>query len=146
LVPAEHGRRCLGIALREHRLNWMLRFLLTRTPVKRLARGVPVVALLSAAEVAKLARDHLTRLRPPERRRLLALIAKGRGGTGALSKGERAELSALVAKLEPRAFVGSAVNHFSPVPVPKRLLYGPRGSRARAAARGRGGEETDKSP
>ncbi|HEV7529293.1 MAG TPA: hypothetical protein VGO29_10400 [Solirubrobacteraceae bacterium] len=31
----------------------MLRFLLEHTPVKRLARGVPVVALLSAAEVAK---------------------------------------------------------------------------------------------
>jgi hypothetical protein len=114
----------------------MLRFLLTRTPVKRLAHGVPVVALLSAAEVAKLAKDHLARLRPAERRRLLALIAKARGGAGALSKRERAELSSLVAKLEPRAFVGSAADHFSPVPVPKRLLYGPRGSRARVAARG----------
>lgn len=114
----------------------MLRFLLTRTPVKRLARGVPVVALLSAAEVAKLAKDHLARLRPVERRRLLALIAKARGGAGALSERERTELGSLVAKLEPRAFVGSAADHFSPVPVPKRLLYGPRGSRARAAARG----------
>ncbi len=118
----------------------MLRFLLTRTPVKRLARGVPVVALLSAAEVAKLAKDHLTRLQPAERRRLLALIAKARGGAGALSEHERAEFAALVAKLEPRAFVGSAANHFSPVPVPKRLLYGPRGSRARAAARGDDGD------
>jgi hypothetical protein len=111
----------------------MLRFLLTRTPAKRLARGVPVVALLSAAEVAKLAKDHLTKLRPAERRRLLALIAKARGGAGALSERERAELGALVAKLEPRAFVGAAADHFSPVPVPKRLLYC---SRARAAARG----------
>ncbi len=109
---------------------------MTRTPVKRLARGVPVLALLSAAEVAKLAKDHLARLRPAERRRLLALIAKARGGAGALSEHERAELGSLVAKLEPRAFVGSAANRFSPVPVPKRLLYGPRGSRARRAARG----------
>ena len=114
----------------------MLRFLLTRTPVKRLARGVPVVALLSAAEVAKLAKDHLAKLRPGERRRLLALIAKARGGSAALSEHARAELGSLVATLEPRAFVGSAADHFSPVPVPKRLLYGPRGSRAREAVRG----------
>jgi hypothetical protein len=120
----------------------MLRFLLTRTPVKRLARGVPVAALLSAAEVAKLAKDHLTRLRPAERRRLLALIAKARGGSGALSERERAELSSLVAKLEPRAFVGSAADRLSPVPVPKRLLYGPRGSHARAVARGEDADES----
>lgn len=115
----------------------MLRFLLTRTPVKRLARGVPVVALLGAAEVAKLAKRHLTMLGPQERRRLLALVAKARGGAGALSEAERTEFGTLVAKLEPRAFVGSAADRFSPVPVPKRLLYGRRGSRAReVAARG----------
>ncbi|MFI4990773.1 MAG: hypothetical protein ACHQHO_07660 [Solirubrobacterales bacterium] len=111
----------------------MVRFLLTRTPVKRLARGVPVVALLGAAEVAKLARRHLTMLDPEERRRLLALVVKARGGVGSLSESERAELTALVTKLEPRAFVGSAADRFSPVPVPKRLLYGPRGERAKAA-------------
>jgi hypothetical protein len=112
----------------------MLRFVLEHTPVKRLARGIPVVALLSAAEIAKLAGRHLARLQPAERRRLLALAAKARGGPGALSKAERAELGGLVAKLEPRAFVGSAANRFSPVPVPKRLLYGPRGSSSREAA------------
>lgn len=112
----------------------MLRFLLKHTPVKRLARGIPVVALLSAAEVAKLAGGHLARLQPAERRRLLRLVGKARGGSAALSETERAELGALVAKLEPRAFIGSAADHFSPLPVPKRLLYGPRGSRARAAA------------
>jgi hypothetical protein len=112
----------------------MLRFLLKHTPVKRLARGIPVVALLSAAEVAKLAGGHLAKLQPAERRRLLGLLGKARGGAGALTEQERAELGTLVAKLEPRAFVGSAADHFSPVPVPKRLLYGPRGSSARAAA------------
>jgi hypothetical protein len=106
----------------------MLRFVLTRTPVKRLARGVPVVALLTAVDVAKLARRHLTRLSSPERRRLLALVARARAGTGELSRGERAELEALVAKLEPRAFVGAAAERFSPIPLPRRLLYGTRGS------------------
>ncbi len=112
----------------------MLRFLLEHTPVKRLARGVPVVALLTAAEVARLAGGHLARLEPSERRRLLALLGKARRGPHALSESERGELAALVAKLEPRAFVGSAASRFSPVPVPKRLLYGPRGSRARKVA------------
>jgi hypothetical protein len=102
----------------------MLRFMLTRTPVKRLTRGVPVVALLTAVQVAKLAKRHLTKLTTTERRRLLALLAKARAGTGELGEHERDELGALVAKLEPRAFVGEAADRFSPVPVPRRLLYG----------------------
>lgn len=104
----------------------MLRFLLTHTPVKRLARGVPVVGLLSAAEIARLAKDHIAMLQPAERRRLLALAAKARRGTGALSERERAELHAIVAKLQPRQFVGSAADRLSPVPLPKRLLHGRR--------------------
>ncbi len=35
-------------------------------------------------------------------------------------------IGALVAKLEPRLFVGSAADRLSPMPVPKRLLYGSR--------------------
>ena len=115
----------------------MLRLLLERTPVKRLTRGVPVVALLSAFELARLAGAHLKRLDAGERRRLLALVAKARRGPRALSESERSELAALVAKLEPRAFFGSAAARFSPVPVPKRLLYGRRNSRARAVASGK---------
>jgi hypothetical protein len=112
----------------------MLRFLLKRTPIKRLARGIPVVGLLSAAEVAKLAKGHLAKLEPAERRRLFGLLGKARGGSAALSEAERGELAKLVAKLEPRAFVGSAADRFSPVPIPKRLLFGSRGKGAKAAA------------
>ena len=112
----------------------MLRFLLKHTPIKRLTRGIPVVGLLSAAEVAVLARGHLVKLAPHERRRLLALVAKARRGSSALDEHERAELVQLVNKLEPRVFAGSAANQLSPIPMPKRLLYGPRGSRSRAAA------------
>jgi hypothetical protein len=112
----------------------MLRFLLKRTPIKRVARGIPVVGLLSVVEIARLAGRHVAKLEPQERRRLMRLVAKARGGSGALSRGERDELAALAAKLEPRRFVGSAASHFSPVPLPKRLLYGPNGGRARAAA------------
>jgi hypothetical protein len=115
----------------------MLRLLLERTPVKRLTRGIPVVALLSAFEVARLAGAHLKRLDADERRRLFALVAAARSGPRALNDDERSELTALVAKLEPRAFFGSAAARLSPVPMPKRLLYGPRNSRARAVASGK---------
>ncbi len=123
-------RRCTGSPLE------VLRFLLSRGPVKRLLRGVPVVALLSAAEVAVLAKDHLRKLDSTERRRLVTLIARARGRAGSLSESEHDELSALVAKLEPRLFAGSAADRLSPVPVPKRLLYGPRRKAAVADERG----------
>jgi hypothetical protein len=93
--------------------------------------------MLTAAELAWLATRHVGRLDAAERRRLIALARKSRGRPGALGKGERAELAALLAALEPRLFVGSALKKLSPVPLPKRLLFGPRGSRARNAVRSR---------
>lgn len=107
----------------------MLRFVLARSPAKRLARGVPLLALLAALDAARLAQRHLTKLSPAERRRLLALAAKARGGAGAFSGPERAELGALLAKLEPRTLVGAVADRLSPVPLPKRLLYGSKSRR-----------------
>jgi hypothetical protein len=103
----------------------MLSFLLKRTPLKRLARGVPVLGLLSAAQVALLAKDHLFRLDGAQRRRLLELLRQARGRPGSLNETEHRELDSLVAALEPRLFAGSAAERFSPVPIPKRVLYGP---------------------
>jgi hypothetical protein len=101
--------------------------------VRRLSRGVPIARLLVLGELALMARRHLVRLDRSERRRLLTLLARARGRTGTLTGSERRELALLVARLEPRLFFGSAIKRLSPVPVPKRLLYGKRGSRARAA-------------
>jgi len=112
----------------------MLRFLIKRTPLKRVANGFPVVGMLLAANVAAMAWTHLAKLSDAQRRRLLALLWKTRGRPGSLTLSERDELGALVATLEPRLFLGSAAKRLSPVPVPKRLLYGPRGSAARASA------------
>jgi hypothetical protein len=89
-------------------------------------RRIPVVKLLSAAEVALLARDHLMRLTPRERRRLVVLVRVGRGRRSRLTESERDELEALLAKIEPRLLVGEAVNKLSPLPLPRRLLYGSR--------------------
>ena len=84
-----------------------------------------------AAEVALMARGHFAKLNGAQRRRLLAL---GDDESAELTSEAAQELGALLATLEPRLFIGSAVRRLSPVPMPKRLLYGPRGSAARTAA------------
>jgi hypothetical protein len=102
----------------------MLRTLLTRTPVKRLVRGVPVMRLVAAAEVAMLAKEHFSRLDHAQRHRLLELVRKARGRPSALSGEEREELAELVAALEPRRLFADAAGKVSPVPLPDRLFYG----------------------
>src|SRR5579875_1446689 len=95
----------------------------SKTPgLKRL----PVLKLLAAAEVAALARDHIQRLTPEERHRVLELIRLGRGRPSNLSEDEREELTTLIAKAEPRLLAGEAVDAMSPVPLPRRLVYGRR--------------------
>ena len=89
-------------------------------------RRIPVVALLSAAEVAMLAKDHLQRLTPAERRRLVHLVSTGRGRRDRLTDRERAELEQILETLEPRRLFGDAAGKLSPLPLPRRLLYGRR--------------------
>lgn len=92
-------------------------------------KRVPVLKLLAAAELVLLARDHAARLTPAERRRLVALVRIGRGRRRNLSPEHQQELAALIAKTEPRALVGTAAERLSPVPLPRRLLYGRRAGR-----------------
>ena len=108
--------------------------LLLRSPwVERLSGGVPVTRLLLVAEVAILARRHVSKLDSVQRRRLLKLLVRARGRPRSLAASERREFLYLVARLKPRLLVGSAVGRLSPVPLPKRLLYGRRRTAARAA-------------
>ena len=92
----------------------MLRRLLSR----RAARTLPLLRVLAVAQVALLARRHLQALAPEDRRRLAALVRKGRG----MSPEERRELRALAGRLEPRAFAVAAADKMSPVPLPGRFL------------------------
>jgi hypothetical protein len=85
-----------------------------------------VVKLLAIGEVALLARTHIQRLDPPERRRLIELLRKGRGRSTNLSTAERDDLQRLIAKTEPRLFAGTAADLLSPVPLPRRVTHGPR--------------------
>jgi hypothetical protein len=96
-------------------------FAAKRVPV---LKRLPVLRLLAAAEVALLARDHVQRLEPHERRRVLELVRIGRGRPSRLTDAQRDELTELVAKADPRLFVGEAVEKLSPVPLPKRIAYG----------------------
>lgn len=105
-----------------------------KAPLKPIGKGARLAPLLTAADLVWLATRHVGRLDAAQRRRLIALARKSHGWPGSLSKAERAELGVLVAALEPRLFVGSVVKRLSPVPLPKRLLFGSHRNRARKAA------------
>jgi hypothetical protein len=87
-------------------------------------RRLPVLKVLAVGEVVLLAQSHLRKLSPDERRRFLALMRAGRGRPRNLSARQRAELTALVAKAEPRLFAGLVADKLSPVPLPRRLVRG----------------------
>lgn len=94
-------------------------------------RRLPAGTLIEIAEVVLLARDHIKKLEPEERRRVAQLVRMGRGRRRNLTLLERAELAALVAKAEPRLFFGLAAEQLSPLPLPRRFVFGPaRSARA----------------
>jgi hypothetical protein len=95
-------------------------------------KRLPVLKLLAIGEIALLARTHIALLTPPERRRLIELLRKGRGRPANLSGPERDELAALVRKAEPRLFAGLVADKLSPVPLPRRVTHGPRRNRRAA--------------
>ena len=109
--------------------------LIARTAAKKLVKGLPVGRLLLLGDVVLLAGRHLGRLDRGELRRLASLTGRFGAGRGKLEPAEREELHALIAKLEPRLLLGTAVRRLSPLPVPRRVLYGRRGSPARDAAK-----------
>ena len=75
-------------------------------------RHLPVLKVLAAAEIALLARDHLMRLNPQERHRLVELVRKGRGRRHNLSESERQELAVLIARMQPRLLAGRAAERY----------------------------------
>ncbi len=84
-----------------------------------------MLKLLAIGEIVLLAREHIERLEPHERRRLMELVRRGRGRTRNLNKGERVELAALIDKADARLFVGLAADKLSPVRLPRRVVRGP---------------------
>jgi len=92
----------------------------------RSLRRLPAAKLLALAEIVSLAQEHITRLEPHERRRVLELLRVGRGRPSKLSPRQRAELHMLVAKADPRLFAGMVADKLSPVKLPKRVVRGKR--------------------
>ena len=84
---------------------------------RRAARQLPIFKLIAVGEIALMARQHVQYLDPVERRRLADLVRRGRS----LSPAERAELRALTAKLDPKAFAAAALDKLSPVPLPRGM-------------------------
>lgn len=89
-------------------------------------RRLPVLKLVAVGEIVLLARDHLAKLDPDERRRFVALMRAAHGRPKNLSPDEREELETLVAKAEPRLFLGITADRLSPVPLPRRVIQGRR--------------------
>ena len=87
-------------------------------------RHIPVVRLVAIAEIVLVAHDHMARLEPQERRRILQLVRIGRGRPQRLSETQREELRELLAKAEPRLFVGEVAEKLSPVKLPGRIVRG----------------------
>jgi hypothetical protein len=93
-----------------------------------LLKRLPVVRLLMLGEVVLLARDHIERLTPAERHRLVVLMRDARGRPSRLSTRHRDELQALIDKADPHLFAAHAVDKLSPVPVPNGVR--PKGLRS----------------
>ena len=111
----------------------MLRLLLRSPWVRRVSQGVPVARLLLVAELVILAQRHLGKLDSAQRLRLFSLLVRARGRPRSLTAAERYEVVYLVARLEPRLLLGTALRRVIPLPLPNRLLYGRRGATARTA-------------
>ncbi len=74
----------------------------------RALRTLPAARLIVVGELLLLAREHLHKLAPEERRRVVELVRRGRGRPRNLSDRDRRELARLVEKAAPREFLGSA--------------------------------------
>jgi hypothetical protein len=97
--------------------------------LRRTARFATLGRVLLAADLGRVVLRHIGLLSRQERRRLARLAGKSIARRGRLTAAERTELRLLIAKLRLRMMLGTAVKRISPVPVPKRLLFGP-GERA----------------
>jgi hypothetical protein len=76
-------------------------------------KKIPAARLMLLGEVLLLAREHLQKLEPQERRRMLELVRRGHGRPGNLSDREQRELHRLIEKAEPREFMSSAVKRMT---------------------------------
>jgi hypothetical protein len=92
----------------------------------KLTHELPLAQLVAAGQIVLMARRHWHRLEPDERRRLVSLVRRAHGRSRNLPPRERAEMARLIHKADPRLFAGLLAQRFSPVPIPRRVLFGRR--------------------
>jgi hypothetical protein len=97
--------------------------------IRKASRVIPLAKLVATAQVLMLAREHWHRLEPDERRRVIVLVRDTHGRPRNLSQREQLELAGLIAKANPRLFAGLVAQKFSPVPLPRRVVHGPKRQR-----------------
>jgi len=100
--------------------------IVSRIAGARVLRRLPAARLLAAAELIVLARQHISKLEPHERRRVLELLRDSRGRPRRLSLRDRRELQRLIAKAEPKLFMGNAMHKLTGVPMPSGARRGSR--------------------
>jgi hypothetical protein len=71
-------------------------------------RKLPAARLIVLGELLLLANEHLHKLDPQERHKVLELVRRGHGRPRNLSERDRRELARLMEKAEPREFVKTA--------------------------------------
>jgi hypothetical protein len=81
-------------------------------------KKIPAARLILLGELLLLAREHMRKLEPQERRRVVVLVRQGRGRPRNLSARDRRELHRLIEKAEPRVFVGSAMKRMTGLGLP----------------------------
>jgi hypothetical protein len=97
--------------------------------------------LVSALEVAWIARRHWRRLAPDERRRLIELARKSKGRTSKLNAGERREAAELLEKLDYAQFGGTVAGTLLPFRPLSRLVQFALGRPMRSRRRDPGAAE-----
>ena len=83
----------------------------------RVLRKLSLVRLVAVAEVIVLANEHVHKLEPQEWKRLVELVKRGKARPSHLTTRERRELTALLAKAEPKQFVSRAMLKITGVPL-----------------------------
>jgi hypothetical protein len=74
----------------------------------KLAMKIPAARLIILGELLLLANEHVHKLDPQERHRVVELVRRGHGRPRNLNDRDRRELAQLLDKAEPREFVKTA--------------------------------------
>jgi hypothetical protein len=85
-------------------------------------RRVPVLQILLLVQIGLLVREHIERLTPRERRRIVILFRDARGWPPNLPPSQRDEIERLFQKTEPRLLADAVAEMAAPFRLAERLI------------------------